>query len=865
MLQVFVWAYLTSMMAANWCIENSSKTNLTIGFMFPLFRKKRNGTQNTYERVHPSGFERCVGALLAVDHINNAVSSISTVPPKLSDCIRIHPCVVKNSENLPYVGMERALEYVMQSHNQQLLQECDGNTVDAVVGPSGSSVSSKVSAALGLFHVPSVSYAATASKLSNKVLFPYFLRTVPPDSHQASVMLDIIKTFSWNRVGIFYDKNDIYSDGLYQSILSLFTDGGHKIETVAFECGGGKDATLHGRVKVSGVRIFVSLMPTMETTVDVIRALVPDFFGHPDYAWILSDAASSDGLIRAVRGDSGDTTRNVRGVLGVSPSEGLSSLHNVFVNELWRKTLSWENKTFQKLLDAVPPDAVDSLLTSFNSFEKVPNNKVPFAYDAVLVLAVAALKASTNASYLAGTFKLSEVMMDIIKRRNNGTNIEFSGGLSGKVSIDADGDNVGGSYDIVNYQEDQSGTFVSMVTVARWQLGKNQGFSRDAQGWHNNVTFYGGYIPGDGVTRTLEAPRDSTSTIPPWLISLVICLGGVVVIIVAGAVRWAFIKYAQRTKRERAKMDVWVWIKLYAGNMLLRVLQVSGRLMVATAELFNVNTLTRDDGLYEVAGTYQLFFGLYLLSACIESFVKLNEVRIDCETFWKGISIDANKSIRFRQKQRSGERMSTRSLKITSTGDPDVALKKTNQRLRLAYFYSLNLFIKTIPFMLLKLYLVLADASPDGIKYACSFPSGCSRVDAQSEGAGANVINIILVCLLAASFEKELFELRSIRSIISRKKRLTGLINEMATISEGRSIISRGKRLTGLIKEMATGSEGLLPGAVFTNPLYKANVTNEKSGKSRSAVLPLGFRQMSDKRRKRLQLSVRVEEVLMSD
>ena len=56
--------------------------------------------------------------------------------------------------------------------------------VVGVLGAESSESSMMVAHLLGMFRVPQISALATSDRLSDKQLFPYFLRTVPPDHFQ---------------------------------------------------------------------------------------------------------------------------------------------------------------------------------------------------------------------------------------------------------------------------------------------------------------------------------------------------------------------------------------------------------------------------------------------------------------------------------------------------------------------------------------------------------------------------------------------------------------------------------------------------------------------------------------------------------
>ena len=81
--------------------------------------------------------------------------------------------------------------------------------ISGVVGTAFSRTSTSVARLLRLFQVPQISYAATANILSDKTIFDYFFRTLPPDYLQARAMADIIKYFNWTYV-IAMHTGDIY-------------------------------------------------------------------------------------------------------------------------------------------------------------------------------------------------------------------------------------------------------------------------------------------------------------------------------------------------------------------------------------------------------------------------------------------------------------------------------------------------------------------------------------------------------------------------------------------------------------------------------------------------------------------------------
>ena len=74
------------------------------------------------------------------------------------------------------------------------------NKLAGVVGSLSSGVSETVANFLRVFEIPQISYSSTSTILSNKDIYSYFLRTVPPDSFQVQALIDIVSKFGWSYV-----------------------------------------------------------------------------------------------------------------------------------------------------------------------------------------------------------------------------------------------------------------------------------------------------------------------------------------------------------------------------------------------------------------------------------------------------------------------------------------------------------------------------------------------------------------------------------------------------------------------------------------------------------------------------------------
>ncbi len=80
------------------------------------------------------------------------------------------------------------------------LQPEPGVQLAGILGASVSDVSAKVANILQVFEIPQISFQSTSVLLSDRDLYRYFMRTVPPDSFQAAAMVDICLKFNWTYV-----------------------------------------------------------------------------------------------------------------------------------------------------------------------------------------------------------------------------------------------------------------------------------------------------------------------------------------------------------------------------------------------------------------------------------------------------------------------------------------------------------------------------------------------------------------------------------------------------------------------------------------------------------------------------------------
>ena len=63
------------------------------------------------------------------------------------------------------------------------------------------------------FRIPQLSYLATAAGFTSGAKYPYFRRTVPPDTHQAAAIVSLMYHFHWTYVSILYSEGEYGNQG----------------------------------------------------------------------------------------------------------------------------------------------------------------------------------------------------------------------------------------------------------------------------------------------------------------------------------------------------------------------------------------------------------------------------------------------------------------------------------------------------------------------------------------------------------------------------------------------------------------------------------------------------------------------------
>ncbi|XP_067668120.1 metabotropic glutamate receptor 4-like [Haliotis asinina] len=181
--------------------------DLNIGAIFPIYN---------YDKVKPCGNQLRSTVILqfieafvfAIEQINddNAILPQATLGFVIvDDCLKETTTIAQSLSFLPQPNTCTCND-TCSSNNRTATPAYD---VIGVVGSMKSSNSIAAATLLGPAHVPQISYASSSDELSDKTLYPYFLRVVPPDTFQVEGIVSLIEKFGWSYVSV------VYAEGSY--------------------------------------------------------------------------------------------------------------------------------------------------------------------------------------------------------------------------------------------------------------------------------------------------------------------------------------------------------------------------------------------------------------------------------------------------------------------------------------------------------------------------------------------------------------------------------------------------------------------------------------------------------------------------
>ncbi|KAM9852840.1 uncharacterized protein ACBR49_003705 [Aulostomus maculatus] len=166
-------------------------------------------------------------------------------------------------------------------------------TVQAILGHSGSRPTIAFAPVVGSFQIPVVSHFATCACLSNRKEYPTFFRTIPSDYYQSRALAKLVKHFGWTWVGAIAVENEYGLNGI-TAFMQAAKEYGVCIEfSEAFSSSGPPDhlQRIIETIKKATSKVMIAFMSHRE-----IKLLAKELFNQnlTDVQWVGSDAWITD-------------------------------------------------------------------------------------------------------------------------------------------------------------------------------------------------------------------------------------------------------------------------------------------------------------------------------------------------------------------------------------------------------------------------------------------------------------------------------------------------------------------------------------------------------------------------------------------
>ncbi|XP_029975191.1 taste receptor type 1 member 1 [Salarias fasciatus] len=178
---------------------------------FPALVSCNEGQEN------PHGYHLMQAMRFTVEQINNSTGPQALLPGVKLGYQLYDTCSVAAGILASLDQLEEQFEGPSGPDGAAHLNYSRIKKVLAVIGPDSSSKSFVPAALLGAYLVPQISYEASNEMLSNKELYPSFLRTIPNDRNQVAAIIQILVHFNWTWIALLGSDNAYGLEGM-QSI-----------------------------------------------------------------------------------------------------------------------------------------------------------------------------------------------------------------------------------------------------------------------------------------------------------------------------------------------------------------------------------------------------------------------------------------------------------------------------------------------------------------------------------------------------------------------------------------------------------------------------------------------------------------------
>ncbi|XP_075061829.1 extracellular calcium-sensing receptor-like [Mixophyes fleayi] len=391
--------------------------------------------------------------------------------------------------NVPHYELQGALHLLTESRMAIPNYRCRGQpTISAVIGSYFSTNSIILSNILGVFRHPQISATSSISLLSNRIMFPSFVRTVPSDKEQSIGLAKLILHFGWTWVGLLAAENDYGLQGI-QPIRQEIIKAGACVAFTEYIRLSKPDRNAPHIVKVikeslaNVVVIFANdadLVPIMS---EMLKQTIKGKIFVSNAGWSMSNLFSAGRFSQILAGSIGLFINN-RVIPGlndyinkVQPSLE-ESWENLYLEKLFNCKFLYQNNITGSLdptvTECTGAESIDSIK---NSFLYTNSLKYTHGFYAAIHVVAKALEDLKNCKSREGSFSYMSCK-DILHFKPwqvlhyiKNVKVTLSSGID--IYFDEHGA-IPAVYDIVNWQMTQEGT-MGQVKVGSYDTAASSG------------------------------------------------------------------------------------------------------------------------------------------------------------------------------------------------------------------------------------------------------------------------------------------------------------------------------------------------------------------------------------------------------
>ncbi|ALC37925.1 GABA-B-R3 [Drosophila busckii] len=223
---------------------------------------------STKRGPRPDGLSELGAATMAVEHINRK----QLLPGYTLEL------VTNDTQCDPGVGVDRFFHAIYTQPSTRMMM---------LLGSACSEVTESLAKVVPYWNIVQVSFGSTSPALSDRREFPYFYRTVAPDSSHNPARIAFIRRFGWGTVTTFSQNEEVHSLAVNNLVTELEAANISCAATITFAATDFKEQLL--LLRETDTRIIIGSFSQELAPQILCEAYRLHMFGA-DYAWILHES-----------------------------------------------------------------------------------------------------------------------------------------------------------------------------------------------------------------------------------------------------------------------------------------------------------------------------------------------------------------------------------------------------------------------------------------------------------------------------------------------------------------------------------------------------------------------------------------------